>query len=110
MKKISSVKSKGKVTRITTVLLLTILLVNVFSVVAYAGAPGWGKNAFDFIQETVSWIVLATIVVFAVRFIVRRAWVQFGGFLLIGAFVLYIVDTPQSLKSLGSIVWNFIFK
>lgn len=70
----------------------------------------WGKNASEFILETVWWISLAVTGFFAVKFISKRQFLQLGGFVILAAIVLVIIDDPSRLKDVGVILWNTVFK
>lgn len=70
----------------------------------------WGQNTYNLVQGTVWWIALAATTVFAVKFISKRQFIQLGGFLILAAIVLVIIDDPSKLQMLGSNIWQAIFK
>lgn len=96
--------------RVISVLLITVVLV-LFSTTAYAaggtsGGGDFGKKAYDWLSEQVQWIALLVVAVICVPFIMKKMWMQLVGFLVLAAIVLYIVYTPESLKTLGSTIWS----
>lgn len=99
----------NKFKKITLIFLVMVMTVNLTGVFVYAN-PDWGKNTFDFGKDLAWWAALTAIVVFAVKFIAKRAWVQLAGFLALGGIILVIIDDPTRLKNIALTVWNFIFK
>ena len=94
--------------KFSLILLMTIMLVT--SMVVYADGNDWAQNVNEWVLQGVQYIVLAVIAVFAVKFIAKRQFVQFGGFALLAMFVLVVVYYPEKLKDLGLALWNIIFK
>ena len=90
------------------ILLVTIMLVT--SMVVYADGNDWAQNINEWVLQGVQLIVLAVIAVFAVKFVAKRQFVQFGGFVVLAMFVLVVVYYPEKLKDLGLALWNIIFK
>lgn len=91
------------------ILLIAFMTINSMGFV-YASNPGWGKNTYDFVKDLAWWLALAAVVIFAVKFIAKRAWVQLGGFLFLGGIVLVIIDDPTRIQKVALTVWNFIFR
>ncbi len=107
--KIKEINKLEVLKTVSMVLLVSMYIGNTGGMFVYAAGPGWGQNAFSFIQETVQYIALAIVVVYAAKFIAKRAWVQFGGFVLLASIVLFLIGAPESLKSVGTTIWNLIF-
>ncbi|KAB3535643.1 hypothetical protein F8154_05795 [Alkaliphilus pronyensis] len=103
-----NIANYNKLIRTSVVLMTALMIINMGGIFVYAD-PGWGKNAFDFVKEIAWWAALTAIVVFVVKFIAKRAWVQLGGFLLLSGIVLVIIDGPERLKNIALTVWTFIF-
>ena len=82
----------------------------VFSFTAVFAAGDWGQNASEWIKAQVWWIALALIAIVSVKFIAKKMWVQLGGFLVLSAIILVIVDGPERLKTVGETIWNIVFK
>lgn len=109
MEKLKETQQKSKAKQMMRVMFLSCFMITMSGMVAYANSPAWGKNLFDFLQETARWLVLCVMVVFIIKYVVKRMWVQFGGFLLLTGIVMFLIDAPQSLKNIGSTLWNLIF-
>lgn len=90
--------------------LIAFMTINTTDLFVYATNPGWGKNTYDFVKDIAWWLALAAVVIFAVKFIAKRAWVQLGGFLFLGGIVLVIIDDPTRIQKVALTVWNFIFR
>ncbi len=97
--------------KIMRLLSMVCLMIFVFSSISgiQVHANNWGKNTYNFVKDLAWYAALGAIVVFAVRYIAKRAWVQAGGFLFLGAIVLVIVDDPAKLKNIGTTLWNIVF-
>ncbi|MGE5629651.1 MAG: hypothetical protein ACM3TR_00990 [Caulobacteraceae bacterium] len=93
--------------KFSLILLAAIMLVTTMTV--YADGNDWAENVKDWVLQGVQYIVLAVIAVFAVKFIAKRQFVQFGGFVVLAMFVLVVVYYPEKLKDLGVTLWNIIF-
>lgn len=94
--------------KFSLVLMIAIMLIT--SMVVHADGNDWAENTKDWILQGVQYIVLAVIAVFAVKFIAKRQFVQFGGFVVLAMFVLVVVYYPEKLKDLGVALWNIIFR
>ena len=92
--------------RFILILLVAIMLAT--TIVVYADND-WAENAKNWVLQGVQYIVLAVIAIFAVKFIAKRQFVQFGGFVVLAMFVLVVVYYPEKLKDLGLTLWNIIF-
>jgi len=97
--------------RLTVMIFLMVFMtINMSGLFVHATNPGWGKNTYDFVKDIAWWLALAAVVIFAVKFIAKRAWVQLGGFLFLGGVVLVIIDDPTRIQKVALTVWNFIFR
>jgi uncharacterized membrane protein len=91
-------------------------LVAVFSAIIYSFvgvfsyAIDWGQNIYNTVQGIVWWVALAVLVAFSTKFIAKRMWVQFAGFVFLAAIVLVIIDDPTRLKNIGVAIWDAVFR
>lgn len=97
---------KNKYIRFVLVLSLVFLMT---TVTAFADNP-WAKNAYDWLKDGIWWISLIVIGWVAVKFLVKKMFAQFAGFAVLGAIVLVIIDDPAKLKTVGTTLWNIVFK
>lgn len=99
---------KRNMPRIISVLMLVIVF-SLCTVNAFAAGGDFGKNSYDWLKEQVMWIALLVVAVICVPFIMKKMWMQLVGFLVLAAIVLFIVSSPESLKTLGATIWTKIF-
>ncbi len=99
------VKNRKMLVAVLTVVLLVSMTCN-----AYAASPNtYAKNLYDWLMDGVKLAVLGTVAFFAIKYLVKRQFVQFIGFAILGMFVMTIVYGPDKLKTVGDYLWNIIF-
>lgn len=104
-------KIKKYVTKDTAINILVLTFVfTLAATTAYAAPNSWAKNASDWIMSGVQYVALAIVAAFAVKFIAKRQFIQFAGFLILAAFILVVIYDPQKLKTIGETLYNIIFK
>lgn len=99
---------KRNMPRVISVLILVIVF-TLMAVNAFAAGENFGKNAYTWLQSQIWFIALLIVAVICVPFIMKKMWMQLAGFLVLAAIVLYIVNDPTALKSLGSTIWSKVF-
>ncbi|EPR12059.1 TcpD family membrane protein [Ruminiclostridium papyrosolvens] len=99
---------KRNMPRVISVLILVIVF-SLFAVNVFAAGENFGQNAYTWLQSQIWFIALLIVAVICVPFIMKKMWMQLAGFLVLAAIVLYIVNDPTALKSLGSTIWSKIF-
>lgn len=93
-----------KITILTS--LITLLLTTTLSFAS--GIENVGENAGQWFLDQVWWLALAVIAYFAVKYLIKKAWIQFLIFLVIGGIVLFIITSPESLKAIGEKLFQII--
>lgn len=99
---------KRNMPRVISVLILVIVF-SLMAVNVFAAGENFGENAYTWIKAQIWFIALLVVAVICVPFIMKKMWMQLAGFLVLAAIVLYIVNDPTALKSLGSTIWTKVF-
>lgn len=97
---------KGRLLSITVMLLILLLG---FSVTVYAATNDWAQNFSSWVLDGVKWILAAIIGGYSLKFIAKRQFVQFIGFLVLAAVVSVIAVGPDKLTAIGTKLWSVIF-
>ncbi len=91
--------------RLAKTALMLILILSLISTAAFADNE-WAKNLGDWVKDGVWWLALAGTAVYALKLLSKRQFVQFGGFIVLAALVLVIIDDPAKLKTVGLYLYN----
>lgn len=90
---------------LTTVVSILILS----TTITFAGGiENVGQNTGQWFLDQIWWLALAVIGYFAVKYLIKKAWIQFLIFLVIGGIVLFIITSPQSLKAIGEKLFQIV--
>jgi len=73
-------------------------------------AGDWGINIRDWILTQASAVALAAVVVIIVPLILKKMWAGLAGTLFTSAIALFFINKPQTLESIGKIMYDIIFK
>lgn len=73
-----------------------------------SGIENVGENTGQWFLDQIWWLALAVIGYFAVKYLIKKAWVQFLIFLVIGGIVLFIIASPESLKAIGEKLFQIV--
>lgn len=98
-------EKKAKLSAIVTMTFLT-MTTPVFA--AGAEELQTGKNIGEWVVDQVWYIALAVCAVMLVKYIVQKAWVQCAIFLILSAICLFLISSPESLKTIGEKLFNMI--
>ena len=101
-------KLKRNVPRIISILMLVIMF-SLYSLSALAAGGDFGRNAYSWLQDQVFWIALLVVAIVCIPFILKKMWMQLAGFIVLAAIVLFIISSPENLKTLGATIWGKIF-
>lgn len=74
----------------------------------FAGIVDAGQNFGTWVQEQGFYIALAVIVIALIKFMLKKAWIPAGAFLVVGGILLYIIGAPDSLKTVGQSLFNML--
>jgi uncharacterized membrane protein len=85
------------VTRITMGLVMVMAAVTP----CFADITNVGQNAGGWLQEQIFYVALAIIAVVMLGFLMKKAWIPAGIFIVIGAIILAIIGTPETLRAFG---------
>lgn len=103
-------KKKISKNAIFKTIILTSMLILSFATVAFGATNTWAKNLSSWVLDGVKAILVCVIAAFSIKFVVKRQFVQFIGFLILAAFVSVIAFGPDKLQALGNTLWGIIFK
>jgi len=70
----------------------------------------WGVNFKDWILQQASAVALAAVVVTIIPMIWKKMWAGLIGTLCAAAIGLFFVNKPETLKSIGEIFYQIVFK
>jgi peptidoglycan/LPS O-acetylase OafA/YrhL len=91
--------------------ILTALLVFMNGMVVFAAGEGdWGMNIRDWIVRQASALAIAAVVIVVVPLIYKKAWSALIGTIFASGIGLFVVNSPESLKKIGDILYGIIFK
>lgn len=110
LKQIFNKDKMPKLETILTVMMMSFMLVTTFFVPASYAAGDYGQNTYEWAKTQIFYLALVVIAFFCVKYAAKKAWAAFGGFAVLGALVLVIVDDPQKLKAVGTTIWQIVFK
>jgi len=97
-------KIKETLGRVLMAVALTMMAVTpVFAAITDAG-----ENFGSLIQEQGYYVALGIVVIVLIKFLLKKAWIPAGAFLLVGGILLYIIGAPDSLKTAGQALFTMI--
>jgi hypothetical protein len=73
-------------------------------------ASDWGVNIRDWILTQASAIALAAVAIIIIPLIIKKMWAGLIGTVFASAFALFFVNKPQTLESIGKIIYSIVFK
>jgi len=73
-------------------------------------AGDWGINIKDWILAQASAVALAAVVVIIIPLIIKKMWAGLIGTLFTSAIALFFINKPQTLQSIGTILYDIVFK
>jgi hypothetical protein len=77
---------------------------------SYAAITNAGQNIGTWIQEQGFYIALAIVVIVLIKFLLKKAWIPAGAFVIVGGILLFVISSPDSLKSVGQALYNLVVK
>lgn len=92
-----------------SLLAITMTLVMTNVQVVYAAA-NYGENAGTWVKNQLFWLALIALVIVLVGCLVKRAWVAAIITILGGGVVLYFINDPEQMKTIGENIAKIIFK
>jgi len=73
-------------------------------------AGSWGVNIKDWILEQAAAVALAAVVIAIIPLVFKKMWAGLIGTLFASAIALFFINKPQTLQTIGSIVYDIVFK
>lgn len=92
-----------------TVELVALMMIG-STMTVFADATNVGQNFGEWAMGQIWWVALAIIAFMALKYLLKKAWIPCGIFVLIGSMILVVIKTPEKLSSIGDAMFNIIFK
>ncbi|WP_324825086.1 hypothetical protein [Sinanaerobacter sp. ZZT-01] len=89
---------------------LVVLTVIASTATVFADATSVGQNFGEWAMGQIWWVALAIVAFMAVKYLIKKAWIPCGIFVLIGSMILVVIKNPEKLSSIGEAMFNIIFK
>lgn len=70
----------------------------------------WGINIRDWILTQASAVALAAVAIIIIPLIFKKMWAGLIGTVFASAIALFFVNKPQTLESIGKIMYSIVFK
>ncbi len=87
-----------------------VLMMIAYTVPVFADISNIGQNLGNWGIEQVGWAGLVIVACISLGFLIRKAWIPCGVFLLVGGTILYIIKHPEQLSSIGEIIFGIATK
>lgn len=96
--------------RIAVIAVIALLVFLAFTTPAIAADGGLqtGKNFGEWFTKQIWYIALAVVAFMIVKFLVKKAWVPLAIFIVLAALCIYIIASPDSLKTIGEKLFKMI--
>lgn len=101
VKQAHGARSTQIVTRMVTRIMMGLVMVMAAVTPCFADITNVGENAGGWFQEQIFYVALAIISVVMLGFLMKKAWIPAGIFIVIGAILLAIIGTPETLRAFG---------
>ena len=103
-----SLINRGK--ELSTRIMMGFVLSMGAAVPSFAAITNAGQNIGGWIMEQGYALALGIVAAVLVKFLVKKAWVQTVSFILIAAVLLFLISSPEALKSAGQSIFSIINK
>jgi hypothetical protein len=70
----------------------------------------WGINVRDWILVQASAVALAAVAIIIIPLIMKKMWMALISTLLASAVGLFFINSPDTLQSIGTIIYQIVFK
>lgn len=87
--------------RMVTRIMMGLVMVVAAAAPCFADITNVGQNAGGWVQEQLFYVALAIIAAVMLGFLMKKAWIPAGIFIVIGAIILAIIGTPETLRAFG---------
>ena len=78
------------------------------AVPCFASIANAGENVGSWLQEQGYYIALGIVVVVLIKFLLKKAWVPAVAFVVVGGILVFIIASPESLKTAGQALYNLL--
>lgn len=91
-------------------ILVVAMTVMVSTSLVFADPSNAGQNFSSWGLEQIWYVALLIMAVVILKFVIKKAWVPLAVFVVIGGIVLVLIKTPDKILSIGTSIFNIIFK
>lgn len=96
--------------RILKIIEVAMLTIMATTMTVFADPTDVGQNFGQWGMEQIWWVALAVVAFMAVKYLIKKAWVPCGLFVVIGGLILTIIKNPEKLSMIGESFFNIFFK
>lgn len=89
---------------------VTVIAMIMVTIPVFADISNIGSNLGSWGTEQIGYIALAIIAFIALRFLIKKAWIPCGVFVVIGGTLLFIINNPEQLENIGAVIFGIATK